>query len=84
MLEVQLSLRRQADLEEVIRGVPGFVAYYLIHSGENGASFTVCQDQAGIAEANRRTVDWIRANVPTAAGTPPEVTEGEVTIHFGP
>jgi hypothetical protein len=76
--------RRQADVEEVIRGVPGFVAYYLIRSGEIGASVTVCQDQAGTTESTRRAADWIRANVPAAAGTPPEVTEGEVMIHFGP
>ncbi len=74
--------RRQADVEQVIRGVPGFVAYYLIRSGDIGASVTVCQDQAGTADSSRRAADWIRENVPTAAGTPPEITEGEVLFNF--
>ena len=76
--------RRQADVEKLIRGVPGFAAYYVVRSGEIVSSITVCQDQAGTAESNRVAAEWIRANVPAEAGSPPEITEGEVTIHFGP
>ena len=75
--------RRQADVEAVIRPVPGFVAYTLIRSGDGGgASITVCEDQAGAAESTQRAAAWVRENVPAAAGSPPEVTEGEVVFRF--
>jgi hypothetical protein len=76
--------RRQADVEAVIRGVPGFVAYTLLRAGDGGgATVTVCEDQAGAEESTRRAAAWVRENVPAAAGSPPEVTAGEVLYHFG-
>ena len=74
--------RRQPDIEQIFRGVPGFVAYYLIRSGDGGASITVCEDQAGSEESTRRAADWVRRNVPGAAGKPPEVMAGEVLYQF--
>ena len=74
--------RREQDVRDVIQGTPGFVAYYLVRSGDGGASITICQDQTGTAESSRRAADWVRQNVPSAAGSPPELTEGEVLYHF--
>ncbi len=74
--------RREQDVRDVIQGVPGFVAYYLVRSGDGGATITICQDQSGTAESTRRAADWVRQNMPAAAGNPPEVTEGEVVINF--
>ena len=75
---------RQADITQVLRGVPGFVDYYLIRSANGGASVTVCQDQAGTQESTRRAAAWVRENVPAAAGSPPEITEGEVLVRVQP
>ena len=74
-------VRRQADVKQLIEGVPGFVSYYLVRAGDGGASITVCQDQAGTAESSRVARDWVRENVP-AATAPPELTEGEVLFNF--
>jgi hypothetical protein len=73
---------RQADIEAVLRGVPGFVAYYAMRSGAGGVTITVCEDQAGTTESTRRAAEWVRQNVSVAAGSPPEVTEGEAVINF--
>jgi hypothetical protein len=73
--------RRTGDVERIIRGVPGFVAYTLIRTGDGGVSVTVCQDRAGTEESNRRAAEWIRQNV--AAGSPPEVMEGTVLLQLG-
>lgn len=73
---------RRADVERLIRGAAGFEAYYLVRSADGGASVTVCRDQASTAESTRLAADWIRQNVPAAAGSPPEVTEGEPVIQF--
>jgi hypothetical protein len=63
--------------------VPGFVAYYVVRSGNGDASIMICQDQSGTAEATRLAVDRIRQNLLSVTGSPPEVTEGEVSINFG-
>ena len=75
--------RRQADVQQLLQSVPGFVSYHLVRSGDGGASITVCQDQAGTSESTRRAADWVRQNVPGASGSPPEVIEGEVLYTFG-
>jgi heme-degrading monooxygenase HmoA len=75
--------QKHADVERLIRGVPGFVAYYLVRSTDGGASISVYQDQAGTRESTRLAGDWVRQNAPEAVGTPPEVTEGETIIQFG-
>ena len=76
-------VQRRSEVEQVIRGVPGFVAYYLIKAADGGATVTVCQDQTGTSTSVQRAHEWIAANVPEAAGNLPEVTEGEVSIQFG-
>ena len=75
-------IRRRSDVEALLRGVPGFIAYYVVKSGDGGATITICEDQAGTAESVRVAADWVRQNVQGAV-SPPEVTEGEVGLHFG-
>jgi hypothetical protein len=75
-------IRKRSDVERLIRGVPGFVGYYVIKTEDGGATITICEDRAGTQESVRVAADWVRQNVPEAAGSPPEVTEGEVPLHF--
>ncbi len=74
--------RRQADVEAVIRPVPGFVAYYLIRSEDGGISLTLCEDRTGTIESSRRAADWIRQNLPQLAGNLPEFMEGPVLFQL--
>jgi hypothetical protein len=71
-------------VEEVIRGLSGFVSYYLVRT-EDGGGFTVSvfEDKAGTDESIRVAADWVRHNVPQAAGSPPEVIEGRVVLQMG-
>jgi hypothetical protein len=73
---------RRGEVEELLRGVPGFVAYYAVRGEDGGVTITVCDDRAGTEESTRRAAAWVRENLPAAAGSPPEVTEGEVVIDF--
>lgn len=75
--------QRKSEIESLIRPVPGFVAYYLIKSSDGGASITVCDDKTGTDASVKLAAEWIRQNAPDAAGTPPEVTEGEVILQLG-
>jgi heme-degrading monooxygenase HmoA len=75
--------RRTDEVEKVIRGVSGFVSYYLVRT-EDGGGFTVSvfEDKTGTDESIRVAADWVRQNVPQAAGSPPEVMEGRVVLHM--
>src|SRR4051794_36311980 len=46
--------KRKADIDELMRSVPGFVSYTLARSATGGFSITLCQDHAGIDESVRR------------------------------
>jgi hypothetical protein len=76
--------RRRADVEEVLRGVPGFVAYTLIRAASGGLSVTLCEDRAGAEASTERAAARVRREVPGASWSPPEVTEGEVLYQLGP
>lgn len=78
---IEAVLRQGSEVERLIRGVPGFVAYYVVRTDDGGATITVCEDRAGTEESVRVAADWVRRNVPEAA-SPPEITEGEVPLHF--
>ncbi len=74
--------RRTSEVEEILRGVPGFVGYTLMRTGDGGLSLTVCQDRAGTEEPSRRAAAWVRENVSVAASNPPEVSEGDVILYL--
>jgi hypothetical protein len=77
-----LPAERSQDVERLLSDVPGFVAYYAIRAGDELATVTVCDDQAGTQESSRRAAEWVRQNL-TGAGTgAPKMTEGEAFIQF--
>lgn len=77
-----LIIERKDDVEELIRGVPGFVSYTVIQTGDGGATVTVCRDKTGTDESIRRARDWVAANGAAFGVAPPAMTEGGAEIHF--
>ena len=75
--------RRTDEVEQVIRGVPGFVNYVLVRTADGGFSVGVYEDEAGTEESTRVAADWIRQNLPQLTVGPPEVIEGGVILHLG-
>ena len=73
--------QREDDVKELISGVPGFVSYAAIRSGDNGMTVTVCEGKDGTDESSKRAADWVEENV-ESDHSPPEVTEGETFLHF--
>ena len=74
---------RSQEVRDILTGVPGFVAYYAVRAGDNLATITVCDDQAGTRESSRRAAEWVKRNVPAAGAPTPEITEVEVFLDFG-
>lgn len=74
--------RRSTDVEKLIRGIPGFVAYYLVKTADGGYSVSVFDDRAGTEESNRRAAEYLKENLSSMATSPPEILEGESIIDF--
>jgi hypothetical protein len=72
---------REEDVKALIAGVPGFVSYAAVRSGDGGVTVTVCEDKAGTDESSRRAAEWVKENV-SATADPPAVTEGDTVLQF--
>jgi hypothetical protein len=79
---IDAIIPKRAEIETLLRGVPGFVAYYAVKAAQGGATVTVCADRAGTEESTRRAANWVRENLAGAAGNQPEVIEGDVVMDF--
>ena len=75
-------LSRKADVEALIREVPGFVQYDLVRTADGITSLTVCTDQAGTEASNKQVAAWIGQNLPTWPATAPVISGGEDVVHF--
>jgi hypothetical protein len=74
--------QREEDVKALITGVPGFVSYAAVRSGDGGTTVTVCEDQAGTDESSRRAAEWVKENL-GATATQPVISEGNTVLHFG-
>jgi hypothetical protein len=74
--------QREQDVKDLIGGVPGFVSYSAVRSGDGGVTVTVCEDKDGTDESSRRAAEWVKENVSTTAD-PPQITEGDTVLYFG-
>jgi hypothetical protein len=73
--------QREEDVKTLISGVPGFVNYVAVRSGDGGVTVTVCEDKAGTDESSRRAAQWVKDNV-SATANPPTITEGDTVLQF--
>jgi hypothetical protein len=72
---------RDEDVKTLLGGVPGFVSYVAIRSGDGGVTVTVCEDEAGTDESSRRAAGFVKENISTAVD-PPTITEGSTVLQF--
>ena len=79
---VDLLEKHKADVEALIRTVPGLMSYTLLRSGDGGVSVTVCKDKAGADESLKVARDWIQKNASNTGARPPAVMEGSVIIQI--
>jgi hypothetical protein len=68
-------------LEQTMRGVPGFVAYYFLETADGVATITIADDEAGTTESMGRAATWVQENLESRSKLgSPEVTAGEILI----
>jgi hypothetical protein len=79
---MDLLSQREDDVKALISGVPGFVNYVALRSGDGGVTVTVCDDKTGTDESSRRAAGWVQENL-GATVSAPTITEGDTVLHFG-
>jgi hypothetical protein len=55
-------------------------AYYLIKTADGAVSISVFDDEAGSEESTAAAAAYVRENLPDYAGSPPQVSSGEVLV----
>jgi len=79
---IDLLVGDRKEIEELIAGLDGFVAYYLIRTADGGASVSVFENEAGTTESTKAAAAFIGEHHPGVAAGPPDVIEGPVVIDF--
>jgi len=73
---------REEEIRQVIGGISGFRAYYLLRLAEGTSTISVFDDQEGAEESSRAAAAWLAKNLPDLNVAAPYVTAGEVLVGF--
>jgi hypothetical protein len=73
---------KQSEVRELIEGIGGFEAYYLLKTSDGAVSISVFADQAGAEESTRAAATWVGENLADLNVAPPRVAAGEVAFSF--
>ena len=71
----------ESEFVDQVKGIDGFVGYYVIDGGDGtAASVTVGETADAVAESVRRAAAWVRDSAADLVDGSPEVTVGEVRV----
>ena len=81
----EVKRRIEQGFMPIVSTVPGFVAYYAVHTG-NGVVVTISlfEEQAGAEESSRRSAEWVKQNPAYLLLTPIDSSAGEVIVFEAP
>lgn len=69
------------EFVEQVKGIEGFVGYYVIDGDDGTAvSVTVGETAEAVAESTKRAGDWVRESASDLVEGTPEVTAGKVRV----
>ena len=71
---------REGEVKDIVSNISGFVAYYLIRSGNDTVSVSVYQDESGAQQSNDAARKWLGENLPDVAPSPPQISAGDVIV----
>lgn len=76
-----LVAKVEDEFVEKVKGVDGFVGYYVIDGGGGDlASVTVGETAGAVEESTRLAAEWTRSSVADLLEGEPEVVAGEVRV----
>jgi heme-degrading monooxygenase HmoA len=71
---------RADDVKELLKGIEGFQAYYLVKTDGGAVSVSVYDNESGASESNSTAAAWLRENMPDLPGATPQISAGEVVV----
>lgn len=71
---------RAGEVKDLITGIAGFKAYYLIRTADGAVSVSIYADKAGADESTSAAASFIRENLPEISVAAPQVSAGEVVL----
>ncbi len=74
-------LEHEDNLRDVIGGLDGFRAYYLVKLDEGTATVSVFDSKEGADASTAAAAAWLAENMPDMAASP-YVTAGDVVLNF--
>lgn len=81
--ELADALAEHADeVRQVIQGIDGFKAYYVLKLAEGTSAVSVFENEDGADESSRVAAAWLTENLPDMDVQAPYVTGGEVFLAF--
>jgi hypothetical protein len=72
----------EEDIRQVIGGINGFKAYYVLRLDEGTSTVSVFDDRDGAEESSRVAAAWLAENLPDLNVAAPYITAGEVVMGF--
>jgi hypothetical protein len=75
-------VEREEEIRQLIGGIDGFKAYYLLKLAEGTSTISIFDDQAGAEESSRTAAAWLAENLPELNVAAPYVTAGNVLVGF--
>jgi len=71
---------REDEVKQLLSGIDGFEAYYLVKTDVGAVSVSVYDTKSGADESNTVAAGWLRENLPDLAGSTPQISEGQVVV----
>jgi hypothetical protein len=75
-------VEREEEVRQLIGGIDGFKAYYLLKLTEGTSTVSVFENREGAEESTRVAAAWVAENLPDLNIAAPYVTAGDVLLEF--
>ena len=73
-------VEHEEEVRQLIGGISGFKAYYVLRLDEGTSTVSVFENQEGAEESSRAAAGWLRENLADLNVQAPYVTAGEVAL----
>jgi len=75
-------VEREEEVRQLIGGIDGFKAYYLLKLTEGTSTVSVFENREGAEESTRVAAAWVAENLSDLNIAAPYVTAGDVLLEF--
>lgn len=75
----EITKRAQEGFVPIMKGSPGFVAYYGVdHGNGDVATVSIFESQEQAEASNNRAAGWVKENLASLVPNPPEIITGDI------